>query len=584
MNPQKTENEEASMLRQCDKQLLDACGDLDVGGVLSAIEAGADVNVEDEGCTPLYNAILSYGPPDDDDEDDDDEDGGPRFSDQEVHALLEETDRQRIQVAEILLVHGAVINKIPKGHSELLWYAVHSTPCLTEFLLKNGADPNLASDDHAEGFVDTPLSHAWVDESVYRNDEIARADFARIQRLLLSYGARPNTDKSIKETQVDLKQIRDFNDIPPEAFPQEIDDATPLSETGRSLFNACAALDVACVSKLLKEKYDPNVRDYDNGGVTPLCMVTEMQSNGFLELRDPDHTPEAEEQADLNQRAYDIARVLLGHGADPNIPKIETELDDCGDETIYCRTPLMFAACLCKDVEMARILLEYGANPNFRSKLKDEDGDTVQSLNGVDYHSDDPQKVNAIGMLLNEYGGCYTGIFDDWEWSLRDVDQALIYSCQRLSYYGVQLAAKLGADLSTHSRLGDRCLPVVAIYDAPQLLGKKARLNNWGAVESLVTDFALFLLVGMHVPISEKDVDEILLACVSEGYEELLETLLTHHSLGKRFRERAVLCKQEGHIWMKWPEEKRERLARLLGIIGGATWTTTEKGECHHDV
>ncbi|MGN0852353.1 MAG: hypothetical protein ACI4Q3_03135 [Kiritimatiellia bacterium] len=145
---------------------------------------------------------------------------------------------------------------------------------------------------------------------------------------------------------------------------------------------------------------------------------------------------------------------------------------------------------------------------------------------------------------------------------LRHFDKLLLDAYGDLDVAGV---------LSAHSHLGDRCLPAVAICDAPQRLGKKARLNNWGPVESLVTDFVLFLLVGMKVPISEKDIDDILTACVGEGFEDLLETLLTHHSLGERFQKRGVLCKPEGHIWMQWREDKRERLARLLGINGGAS-------------
>lgn len=548
MNIQGGEREVETPLRQCDRRLLDACDELDVSGVLSAIGDGADVNVENDGCTPLYNVILSYGPVDDDGEENEDEDEGPCLSEQEVHVLREAEDRQRIQVAEVLLAHGADINKIPKGNCELLWYAVHNTPCMTEFLLKNGADPNLTSDCHHDGFVDTPLSHAWTDESAYRNDAIAHADFGKIQRLLLSYGAKPNRDESIEETRVDLKLVRNFDDIPPEEFPKRLDGFEALDEYGSALFKACNELDVDGVSRLLEENCDPNVRDCDNGGITPLCKIAEMQSGGFRELLNKNGTVDNGELEDLSRRAYAIAMDLLRHGADPNIPKIEVVRDGFGRETIYGRTCLMFAAWLSKDLEMSRLLLENGANPNFRSKPKDDDGDTVQSLNEADRHEADPSRVDAIGKLLCEYGGCFNGIFDEYEAGLRDVDQALIYSCQRLGYYGVQLAAKLGADLSTHSRLGDWCLPVVAIYDAPQLMGKKARLNNWGPVEPLVTDFVLFLLVGMRVPVSGKDIDDILIAAVSSGFEDLLETLLSHHSLGERFRERAVLCKQEGRL------------------------------------
>jgi ankyrin repeat protein len=557
-------NLETGALRQCDRELLDACGDLNIPAVLSAIEAGADVNVEYEGCTPMFNAMLGDDTPPADDDDDDDDDG-PSLSDEEVCASLENTDRQRIRVFEILLSHGAGINKIPKGQYELLWYSVHNAPCVTEFLLKNGADPNLVSDDHTDGFVDTPLDHAWTDETVYHDDKRFAGYFTKIQRLLLSYGARPNTDRNITETSIDLTKFRSFENVPPETFPQKPGALPSLSDAEKSLFKACSALDVAAVSKLLDDGCNPNIRDCDDDCATPLCKVTEMQAMGYPSILDDKQIDHEVGMAALNGRAISIARELLRHGADPNIPKVEQEREEDGFEYLYGQTPLMLAAWLSKNEEMTELLLESGANPNFRCKDRDADGDTIQSLNGVDYHVDDPMEVNKIEQLLDCYGGCYNGIFDDWEFSLSDVDQALIYACQRLDYYGVQLAAKLGGDLAVHSRLGDCCLPVVAIYDAPQLLGNRVRVQKWGNIESLVTDFVLFLLVGMKTPVSEKDVDAILKACVSAGFEELMTALLSHHSLGGKFRDAASTCRPDEYLWLKWPKDKRERMARLLG-------------------
>lgn len=184
------------LLRQCDKELLDACSKLDLPSVLDAIAAGANVNVEYDGCTPMFNTMFGDIPiaAEADEEDDDDfvSEEEDCISDEEVYADIEKADQQRIKVFEILIAHGADINKIPKGEYELLWHAVHCSPFVVEFLLKNGADPNLVSDEHSEGFVDSPLAHACTDECIHRYDERIAADLSKIQRLLLAYGARPN--------------------------------------------------------------------------------------------------------------------------------------------------------------------------------------------------------------------------------------------------------------------------------------------------------------------------------------------------------------------------------------------------------
>ena len=188
---------------------------------------------------------------------------------------------------------------------------------------------------------------------------------------------------------------------------------------------------------------------------------------------------------------------------------------------------------------------------------------------------DESRFAKPIEILLASYGGCRKQIFeDDSVKGLSDEDAALVYACQRMDYGAVQQAVKLGGNLGLR-QWGSRILPEVTLYDAPQVRGNWFRKNGW-QIEQGVLDFILFLLVGMKFPLSEHDVDDILTACVYNGYEEVLKVLLEHHTLGALFRSRGSIMKRDIYPWTCWKREKHRRMAKLLALGGNQRSCTDE--------
>ena len=265
-------------IRSIDKELLDACSALDAKRVLEALQAGADPNCfEEYDNYPLLACLYAdkydfefweernKGRSEEDDDDDSDND----MSESEYEEFLHKMDELKIKVFDLLLEHGADLN-YDYGNDDvfpILWDAVHCTPRIVEYLLEKGANPNLSKE---EGFAHTPLSHAWIDESVNHEDKEIAKTLSAVSRLLLSYGALPYTEKDLEEESIDLSKIRTFEDIPPFVYPEMPENVKPLSEMDKMLFQACKELDVDAARQALDNGADINARDPDYDFATPL--------------------------------------------------------------------------------------------------------------------------------------------------------------------------------------------------------------------------------------------------------------------------------------------------------------------------
>ena len=548
--------------RSCaDRDLQKACSYLDVELAAKAIAAGANVNIVDESGSPIiFECLLSEryfrqfdGDDDDDDFDDDEEENLSQEEHAAIIAIIDESIRRRIKIMEMMLANGLDL-KVRDGRGyPLMWHAAHLKPELVEFLVKAGADVNVPRDD-GSGFNDMPLEHVWNDEICCRGDEELEKTNAQVNRLLLSYGAVPNSPASLTETTINPNDVRSLEDVPPLVYPCAQKVEQNVSQLDASLLKACKNLDVAAVRKAIESGANPNVLVADRDGGTPLL-------DAIIAISDRRTT-----EIDARKRGIQIVSHLLDAGANPNIAHCEHV--DC---SVYGgmwigTTPLKHAAWLSKDVELSKMLLEHGANPNFLSSSID--GETIMDLNGLDGHPNEPELdesrfAKPIEMLLASYGGCRRHIFD--EDSVKDLsneDAALVYACQRMNYGAVQIAIKLGGNLSLRQR-GTRILPEITLYDAPQGCGNRFRKHGW-QIEQGVADFILFLLVGMKFPLSERDADDILTACVYNGYEEVLKVLLEHHSLGDLFRRRGMQMKRGIFPWTCWQRGKSRRMANIL--------------------
>ena len=557
-------NDGTQELSQADNDLQKACSYLDVELAAKAIAAGANVNMVDEGGKPIvFECLLSdnfiYQFESDDDDDDDD------LSQEEYAAIIDESIRRRIKIIEMMLSKGLNFKVKDGGGYPLMWHAAHLEPPLVEFLLRSGADANACRDD-GSGFNEMPLVHVWNDEACCRGDEELERANAQINRLLLSYGALPYSPDSLSNTAINPNEVRNFEDVPSLVCPCAQNEENDVSQIDASLLEDCKNLDVAAVRKTIELGANPNVLVSKLDGGTPLLEA-------IIAISDKGHG-----EADARERGLQIVSLLLDSGADPNVPHCEHV--DC---SVYGgmwigTTPLQHAAWLSKDVELSKMLLEHGANPNFLSSSIG--GETIMDLNDLDCRSNEPEFdesrfAKPIEMLLASYGGCRRQIFDeDSVKGLSDEDAALVYACQRMDYGAVQQAVKFGGNLGLR-QWGTRILPEVTLYDAPQVRGNWFRKNGW-QVEQGVLDFILFLLVGMKFPLSEHDIDDILTACVYNGYEEVLKVLLEHHVLGALFRSRGSIMKRDTFSWTCWKREKRRRMAKLLALGGNQRSCTDE--------
>lgn len=544
-------------LSQPDKDFQKACSHLDVELAAKAIAAGANVNMVDEGGRPIvFECLLSeeYFWQFESDEDEDDDDSDLSQEAQEEYAdIIQEAIRRRIKIIEMMLAKGLDLKVRDESGYPLMWHAAHLDPELVEFLVKNGADVNATRGD-GSSFNDMPLEHVWNDEVCCRGDAELERMNAQINRLLLSYGAVPNSPESLSDTAIDLNKIRSFEDVPSLVYPCAQNVEKNVSQIDVTLFEACQNLDVAAVRKTVELGANPNVLVSELDGGTPLLSTIIAISGKGLD------------DAEARERGMQIVSFLLDSGADPNLPSCEHV--DC---RVYGgmwtgTTPLKHAAWLSKDVELSKMLLEHGANPNFLSSSIG--GETIMDLNDLDCRPNEPEFdesrfAKPIEMLLASYGGCRRYIFDeDSVDGLSDEDTALVYACQRMDYGAVQQAVKLGGNLGIRQG-GRRILPEITLYDAPQVCGNRFRKNGW-EIESGVLDFILFLLMGIKVPLSESGVDDILAACVYNGYEEVLTVLLEHHSLGVLFKRRGKFMKRDIYPWTCWRRGKRQRMAKIL--------------------
>ena len=554
-------NDGTQELSQADNDLQKACSNLNVELAAKAIAAGANVNMVDEGgCSIVLKCLLSeeyFWQFESDDEDDDDDSDLAQEEQEVAAAISEEAIRRRIKIIEMMLAKGLDLKVKDDGGYPLMWHAAHLEPPLVEFLLRSGADANACRDD-GSGFNEMPLVHVWNDETCCRGDEELERANAQINRLLLSYGAVPNSPESLLETTINPNEVRNFEDVPPLVSPCAQNVENDVSQIDASLLEACNNLDVAAVRKTIELGANPNVLVAHQNGGTPLL-------DAIIAIGDKGQCDD-----DARERGLQIVSLLLDSGADPNVPHCEHV--DCsvyGGKWIGT-TPLKHAAWLSKDVELSKMLLEHGANPNFLSSSIG--GETIMDLNDLDCRSNEPEFdeslfAKPIAMLLASYGGCRRHIFDeDSVKGLSDEDAALVYACQRMDYGAVQQAVKFGGNLGLR-QWGTRILPEVTLYDAPQVRGNWFRKNGW-QIEQGVVDFILFLLVGMKFPLSEHDVDDILTACVYNGYEEVLKMLLEHHTLGALFRSRGSHMKSDTFPWTCWKRGKRRRMTKLLAGEG----------------
>ncbi len=251
-----------------------------------------------------------------------------------------------------LLAAGANANlQSEYGWTALLSAAIWAPADVSAQLLAAGADVNLQSEtgwaalilatDSGRDIVVELLLIAGADVNLQNNYGwsalmlAAYGGHADIVDSLLSAGADVNlrrTDIDIRQTAAEWARERGYHDIATtieQAQPARAQDA----DLDAALVTAARQSDYAETERLLANGADPNARDSD--GYTSLYYALP----GY---------PRADGIA--------VARLLLDHGADPNLP------------VAYGRTILLDMAWR-GAADEAALLLEYGADPNQSNHL-----------------------------------------------------------------------------------------------------------------------------------------------------------------------------------------------------------------------
>jgi ankyrin repeat protein len=220
----------------------------------------------------------------------------------------------------------------------------------------------------------------------------------------------------------------------------------------RDIFEAVEKGDVECVREFLKRGVDPNIRDiYVRGRpATPFNIGLYLKRD---KLKEGDRYTEVggyccDGVTPLHVAArkgyVEIAKLLLEHGADPNI------------KDLHGWTPLHDAAYW-GNVEVARLLLQHGADPNVKGKR----GETplILAISG------DSQAHADVAKLLLEHGAD-PNVRDKLGNNSTALHRAIVGRRKDM----VRLLLEKGADPNAKDDYGDTPLHTAVVIGDPEIV------------------------------------------------------------------------------------------------------------------
>ena len=274
--------------------------------------------------------------------------------------LLAALSRNHIQIAELLLQHGAKVGARGLGEKTLLHLAITELMRVdgdvsdaVSFLLKHGADANSRADD-----LSTPLVlHMETDE----------LDF-KVVELLLKHGA--NVNYMAGDCLTPLYMAVREGDF--EVVELLLKHGADVNSRDLPLHMAVRRGNFEVVELLLKHGADLHSRD--EKGKTPMHLASDNVIAGSSDVAQL----LLERGADVNSQDNDYATplliavhhpdnptgsFLLDHGADPNVK------NDDGDSLMHLLFSCNWMSNSESDVlSLTRSLLEHGAEPNVANK------------------------------------------------------------------------------------------------------------------------------------------------------------------------------------------------------------------------
>ncbi|KAI2465346.1 ankyrin [Annulohypoxylon bovei var. microspora] len=361
------------------------------------------------------------------------------FSNEPTTLLEAVRVRSKEHVLRLISTGRSMVERTQEGQTVLHFCAIYNDAETTKLLLDNGADIN-ARDNHLRSPLNVALSSEAID----------------VANLLIQRGCSLTGS-------VDLifPLTQRMDEVPGlESLLKTLAPKFNKSVKGPYLIHqAIESNDTQCVDLLLQVKFDPNINN--KYGLPPLI------------------------QAIIYQQKQAV-RLLLSHGANSN-HYLPPEARDGFDSKIRFHgrlvdlldtggTPLLVASRVVRDVDITRILLENGADPNFKfpynngvmlGGLGDEEYFECAKLiieSGADLHGGDSREdpfywANACrNVTLTEFMLAHGAEIDHF---YTDESPTILFFNTRWDHYElVESLVSHGADITVKNRSGETVLDI----------------------------------------------------------------------------------------------------------------------------
>lgn len=304
------------------------------------------------------------------------------------------------------------------------------------------------------------------------------------------------------------------------------------------LFHACSYLDESGIRTSLEKGANVHALDSSGDGVCSL-LVDSFNLWWSESKEDAAHNPALAEK---------LLRLLLDHGAD---------LDLAGTGTTA-----LYNASLCASW-MTELLLKYGAGPDVPSwvaagerpetpleKIRGEDW-FVREYERTPDDMDAPNVYRAERLLVRAGAGDFVMRDRDMVYyleavpemdlhapcmrGLAKIQQELLAAVRSLRYGGVLAAVRSGVRIEDTDACGRNWVQV-AMEDSREVFFRNSYATE-RTYHFAVTNFVLFLLGHMKVPMEADDFRLLAETCRRLGETELLGELENNPLFGERFRE-----------------------------------------------
>ena len=295
---------------------------------------------------------------------------------------------------------------------------------------------------------------------------------------------------------------------------------TPLDD---EFINACVHFDFEKVKELVGK--GANIHAATEYGDTALSEMTlcyhetnEVDENGYSVRDNRNH-----------DNYIRIAEYLLSLGYNINI-------------TGYCECTALYHANFVDDLDIARFLLDNGADPNAPSYIGDEHslGMTPLSKAWMDRDFYPESKCGELAEILLRRGGLpvpkderYEGDLNKWieklledgEWdssnceNMSMIDKAIIHSARGLWFYKLVLLSQSGGNINLRDNLGRNLLQIALDEAQPN---PKLGVDLF---QERLMEMSLMLLCGLKLHLSDEEMEQAKQTCRRKGYAKALEAI-----------------------------------------------------------